>query len=363
METTMRIFRDAVLVALIASAIAVPAAAQIPSDSDIGGVGFGGRLGGGDGARRGRYTVSGTVRESGSGTPLDQVEVKLWSLAAGLTASTMTGSGGNFAISDVPGGNYSLVVEESGYERFQEDINISSGPEMDLRVLLKRQIPFDKIGNGITVSARELAIPRRAREAMTQGLSLANDKSDYKGSIAQFQRALKEYPDYYEAYMQMGISYMKTGDNDKSEEMLRKSIDMSQHKYPEALSALAFLYSNQKRFADAEPLAREAVKLNSSSADDHLELALALYGLEHFEEAETSALESERMQPANPRIHLLLANIHVKLLNYTALIHDLDAFLQLSPNGPQADQARQMRAQVVAVLADTQSIESDEPEN
>lgn len=354
----MRIFRAVATVVLIVYTIAVPVAAQIPSD--IGGIGLGGgRLGGGNG-RRGRYTVSGTVHEAGTNRPLDQVEVKLWSLSAGITASTTTGSGGNFTINDVPGGNYSLVVEESGYERFQEDINISGGPDVDLQLMLNRQIPFDKIGNGITISARELAIPRRAREAMTQGLSLANDKSDYKGSIAQFQRALKEYPNYYEAYMQMGISYMKMGDNAKSEEMLLKSIDMSQRKYSDALSALAFLYSNQKRFADAEPLAREAVQLNSSSWGDHLEMARVLYGLDRNEEAEASALEAERMQPDNPRIYLLLANIHVKLRNYAALIHDLDTYLQLSPNGPEADQARKMRAQVTEALANA---ESDEPGN
>ena len=32
--------------------------------------------------------------------------------------------------------------------------------------------------------------------------------NDYRGSITQFQRAIKEYPGYYEAYAEMGVADM-----------------------------------------------------------------------------------------------------------------------------------------------------------
>src|SRR5262249_37671938 len=135
------------------------------------------------------------------------------------------------------------------------------------------------------------------REAMTRGMMLAVEKSDYKGSIEQYQRAIKEFPGYYEAYMQMGLSYENLGDTAKAEEMMRTSIDLSKRKFGDALSSLAFLYSGQKRFADGEPLAREAIALNANSWDGHLELARALQGLDRPAEAETSALVVLRLRP------------------------------------------------------------------
>jgi tetratricopeptide (TPR) repeat protein len=338
------LFYRAAFAAIIAGAISLPAAAQIGT-SDLGGSAV---------TRRGRYTVSGSVRDEGE-RPLESVDVQLSSLGAGVAASTYTNSNGGFAFSDVPAGTYYLVIEEDGYEKVREEVSLAN--PMGIQIALKRAtnaFPPAKVGSGPTVSARDLSIPRRAREAMDRGMNLVRQKSDYRGSISEFQRAVKEYPQYYEAYMQMGVAYMKLGDTAKSEQALRTSIDVSKRNYADALFTLAAVYSGQKRFTDAEPLAREAVKVNAGSWEANLELARSLYGIDQTEEAEASALEALRIQPDSPPALLLLANIHLKLRNYPELIKDLDKYLELAPNGPQADQARQMREQVFNRMANIQ---------
>ena len=282
-----RLFRNSAVLALFACCLCFPAAAQIPSNDIGASVG-----------RRGRYTISGNLREAEGERPLENVQVQLWTLASGIAAVTFTSSNGNFAFSGVPQDTYYLVVEEEGYARIREEINFSNRPPVGIQLSLKREarFPGEKVGTGPVVSTRELSIPRRAREAMTRGLSLMNEKSDYKGSVSQFQRAVREYPQYYEAYMQMGIAYRKMGDTAKSEEALRTSVDLSQRQYPEALTHLASFYSAEKRFADAEPLAREAVTLDPDSCEAHQELARALHGLDRSDEAEASALEAARIQ-------------------------------------------------------------------
>jgi tetratricopeptide (TPR) repeat protein len=343
----MRLFRGAAAIALVACAMSLPAAAQIPSIDIGGGSGVG---------RRGRYTISGTVHEAGDQHPLDAIQVQLLARSGGISASTLTNSSGTFTFNDVPRGTYELVVEASGYQSLREEVDLSNRPPLTLQLLLKRQAPMagEKAGTGPTVSARELSIPRRAREAMQLGLSLLNDKSDYRGSVAQFQRAIKEYPDYYEAYAQMGIADMKLGDPAKSEQALRTSIDMSRRKFADALFSLAWVYSTEKRFGDAETLAREAIAVEPDSPDAQLELARALHGLDRSAEAEASALESVRLRPDNPPTYLLLANIHLKLRNIPMLLQDLDNYLRLAPNGQEAEQARQMRAQILARMTNAQ---------
>jgi Tfp pilus assembly protein PilF len=329
---------------IFACAISLPAMAQLPSSMGSFGVG-----------RRGRYMISGTVRMADGSFPAGAVQVKLWSLS-GMTANTFTNSSGVFTFMDVPRGTYYLIVEERGYQRVQQEVNFTSHPAVDLQLLLRPLgPPSEKVGEGPTVSARELAIPRRAREAMQRGLELLRNKSDYKGSITEFQRAVHEYSDYYEAYTQMGIAYMRMGDPAMAEQMLNTSVVMSHRNYSDALFYLASLYTNQKRFADAEPLAHEAVTLDPISWEAHIELARALHGLGQSEQAEASALDAQRIQPDNPETYLVLANIHLKMAHYQALIDDLDKYLELQPNGPQADQARRMREQVYEALARRQS--------
>lgn len=143
---------------------------------------------------------------------------------------------------------------------------------------------------------------------------------------------------------------------------MRKSIDVSKRKFTDALSALAFLYSGEKRFADAEPVAREAVTLNPNLWDAQLELARALQGLDRPEEAEPCALSVLRLKPDFAQIHLLLANIHLKMRNYQALLQDLDHYLQAAPDTPEAVQARQMREQVTQLLSQGESAKPGEPQ-
>jgi len=340
----MRFLLKAAITMAAACAITSPIAAQEASGDAPGTVSF----------RRGRYNISGTVRESGSDRPLENARVELIEFGAGVLASTVTSSNGNFAFSNVRSGSYALEFRAPGYETHREEMNFGSRPPVGIQISLRPSGESDRVPVGDTVSKRELLIPRRAREAMERGLNLMHEKSDYHGSIAQFQRAAREYPQYYEAYAQMGVAYMNLGDTAKSEEMLSTSIEMSGRAYPDALSILAAVYSTGQRYAEAEPLAREAVKLDPLSWQANHELARALHGLNREAEAEASGLQALAAEPNNLQTILLLANIHLRMPSYADLIRDLDTYLELAPDGPDAQQARQMREQVLERMANIQ---------
>ena len=86
--------------------------------------------------------------------------------------------------------------------------------------------------------------------------------------------------------------------------------------------------------------------LNASSWHAQSELAQALLALKRPDEAEKYAQEAARLQPDNPILRLLLADIHIETKNDPALLDDFNAYLKLAPNGPYAEKVRQHREEL-----------------
>ena len=353
--------------ALITSAIAVlvlvvlftgPVAAQrrsTPSPSSFP------EMDGGLGSTRARaFSISGVVDDAESHIRIDGVRVDLQALAGGILATAFTGASGSFQFNNVRPGSYELIFEEPGYQDAREHLEVD-GPVFGMTVNLKRLGAGAGATSGPTVSVRELSIPRKARDAMSKGMTLLHQKSDYPGSIKQFQRAIQAYPNFYEAYAQMGFAYMRLNDADHSETALRKSIELSEGRYPDALVLLAALFEGAKRYADAEPLARKAVGLDSNSWHAQSELAQALLGLDRPEDAETYAQAAVNLQPENPVLHLLLADVHMQLRNDPALLDDLNGYLELAPNGPFAAKVREQRDEIQQRLQNPEAAPGSSP--
>lgn len=296
------------------------------------------------------YSVSGMVSDGESHTRIDNVRVELRSQLGGSAGTVFTSGDGNFQFNNVAAGSYQVVVDQAGYQMATQGIEIT-GPVSGIYIELRpNPVPSGVTHGSQTISKRELAIPHNAHEDMQKGLSLLNGKSDYKGSLKQFEHATQEYPDYYEAYTEMGVAYLHLGDAANAEQSFRKALDLSQEKYVDALFWLATLLSNANRFADAEPIARKGVELDPNSWQSNSELARALLGLNRPEDAEKSAVAAVKLRPDNPNLYLLLANIHGQVQDDAALLDDLNNYLKISPNGPFASQVRQQREQVQQAL-------------
>lgn len=298
------------------------------------------------------FSISGVVADAESHIHIDGARVDLQSLGGGILSTAFTNTVGNFQFNNVRPGSYELLFAQPGYQDDREHLEVD-GPVFGMTVTLRRLSSAGNPGSP-TVSVRDFSIPEKARDAMHKGMSLLYQKSDYPGSIKQFQRAIQAYPKYYEAYAEMGFAYMRMKDPDQSEKALRKSIDLSEEHYVDAFVMLAALFSSSKRFAEAEPLARKAVELDANSWHAQSEMAQALMGLKRPEEAEKCAQEAIKLQPQNPLLRLLLADVHIELRNDPALLDDFNAYLKLAPNGTYAEQVRQHRDELEKWLQNSQ---------
>jgi Flp pilus assembly protein TadD len=294
------------------------------------------------------YSVSGWVSDAQNQGRIESARVELHAITGGIVGSTFSRGNGDFEFDNVPEGVYTLVVQEAGYETAEQQVQVEYGSVFGVDVELRRVGDPNTTGPGAkkTVSVRELSIPRKAHDSMEKGLALLYGKSNYQGSLKEFQKAIQQYPDYYEAYAQMGVAYLRLGDKMNSEKSFRQSIDMSHEHYADAYYMLADLFSADHRFAEAEPLARKAVDIDSTSWEANSELARALLGLDRPKDAETNAIAAVKLNPNGAPLYLLLADVHIRLANQAALLDDLNHYLKLAPKGEFAEQARKQRDKI-----------------
>lgn len=212
-------------------------------------------------------------------------------------------------------------------------------------------LPKGNVGeNASAVSVRELTIPDKAREAYDKGIRQA-DADDWVGSVPNFQRAIKSFPAYYEAYSGLGVAEVYLQSWNEAEASFRKCIELSGGTFAAAHFGLGLVLSHRKQFPEAEAMIREGIQLDPADASGHFSLAWVLHTTGRLPEAELSAREAILCKPTFPDPYLLLAQIHLDQGNLSSEIEDLDGYLKVDPHGPLSARARAALADAERSLA------------
>jgi tetratricopeptide (TPR) repeat protein len=213
-------------------------------------------------------TISCTVLLAEDNRPAGGLQVQVKSFAGGLAAMALTDGFGRFQVFGLRSGSYILVIEERGFEPFEETVQLHESSR-NLLLYLKRAPALRTSQAGSTVSVRELKIPAKAHQAFVKGLAQLK-KNDPAGSLARFAQAVAAFPNYYEAYYQMGVADMELGRKEEAERALQTAIDLSAGYYPPALYALGVLFCQRREFAEAERIIRRGLDLEGASWDGPL---------------------------------------------------------------------------------------------
>jgi tetratricopeptide (TPR) repeat protein len=290
--------------------------------------------------------LSGYIREDGSGHVIKSARLELQNSFGTPIANAYSDGNGAYEFDDLGGGDFYLLAQHDGYEPARQFVRPDGSGHVYIDVFLRIASGESAPKSVNPVSEHQLSIPPKARELFEKGVQLVVEKSDYRGAVAQFARAISKYPSYYEAYAAMGLAQNRMGDAVAAEAALRKSIEVSAEKYPPAMIDLAAMFNGRKRFSEAEILLRKGIALDASSWRGQFELAVALSGQQRFKEAVTSAAAARDLKPENPQIYLLLYNLHIRTNDFRAALQDTESYLKLTPDGAAADRVRRMQEQV-----------------
>jgi Flp pilus assembly protein TadD len=291
----------------------------------------------------GDHMITGFVREEGSSTPITAATLEISSSGSQAASPVISGTDGEFVFRGLQEGDYVITAKKNGFDSASTTVAVRRTGVPQVTILLRRTASAIVADPGDPISAHQLQAPKNARGAYEKGRRLLENENNPAGSIPEFQKAVKLYPSYYEAYTKLGIANYHLGKVPEAQAALKQAVELSEGKSVEPLYLLADLYSSQRNYSEAETLARQAVALDNSSWNSYFELARALVGLKRAGEAETNALRARDLAPQNSQVYLVLANVHVLEQNYPAAVQDFDAYLKLEPNNPNSDAVRRTR--------------------
>jgi Flp pilus assembly protein TadD len=297
----------------------------------------------------------GHVRDATSEGGIEGAKVVLQTRDGVTFATAFSGLDGSFSFADVGKGDCYAIVERDGYAPLREFIRVEGLPRVRKDLYLRVLPGGTAQAPGGVVSAHQLGVPDKARNSFEKGIQLILTKSDYRHAIVVLQRAIEQYPSYYEAYMAEGMAQYALGDAASAEASYRKSIELSSEKYPEAMIHLATLLNDTARFAEAESLLRKTIALDGSSWRAYVELTRALTGQKRLVEALDSGIKARDLKPDNPQTYILLYNLHLQVDKYNLALADADAYLKLAPTGAMSERLRLKRDQLEKALQGTQA--------
>ena len=155
------------------------------------------------------------------------------------------------------------------------------------------------------------------------------------------EETLALFPDYAEAWNNLGVQRLKLGDLSAAAEAFSRGIEINPH-LPRLKINLATARLNQHRYGEAAKLANEALALEGSPAAHYtLGAALLLGG----EELDRAVEHLRRGADVFPRAHAMLAEAALRRGDQAQALKELEQYLPRAPEPLKAE----VRARISAL--------------
>jgi tetratricopeptide (TPR) repeat protein len=317
-------------------------------------------------AAQGGHTLQGRVVTPNGNQPNNPVKVTL-TFNGRRVYETFTDLSGRFSFAGIGAGNYQLTAEGDGQSFATTSVSaqvsaFGSAPQLFTQDIQLRILPGKALGPGGVVSGFAQEIPKAARQAFDRAMKLSTEgKAD--AAIEKMKEAVKEFPEYFEAHLQLGNQLMKSGRFDEAVSELDRAREINP-KDERLYQSFGLLLMRQKNYAVAVAVFSEASRLNPSNAVNMLMKATALiyqaYAMNpsaSVEEArdrqhilsradaaitEASKLSDKKVRPD----HLTFAMFYEMKGEWTRSAAELETYLQENPNTRNAEDLRKLIAKL-----------------
>jgi tetratricopeptide (TPR) repeat protein len=316
--------------ALIAFAISVRAQVFLPPGATDTG------LGGGN-------AITGMVLLPNGQRLQRRVTIRLQTMTKGDRVTT-TDEYGKFAFRGLINGEYTLVIDkEKEFEPYRTSVEIrqfrGAAPQV-YNLSIKLNLKEEAKPKAGVVNAELAKVPERAVAHYNTAVEQSK-KNEHLAAIEELKLAIKEYPSFMLAFNELGVQYLKVNQPQNADDAFQAALKIE----PDAFAVLinrGIANVMMERYGEAVPIFRKALKKNDQSAVGHYFLGQSLANLGLFDDAEKELLASltlrnEEMKEA----HRLLAIIYTSRGAKKEAADQLETYLKLAPNVPDADKLRE----------------------
>jgi tetratricopeptide (TPR) repeat protein len=304
------------------------------------------------------HSIRGKIFMPSGNLPDQRLRVVLELNTGGIVNETFSDSVGNFEFRSLPNGTYRIVTPSDGrlYETTQEVVELygNFSRTFTAQIYLKEKggdlafKPKDKIISVADVQE----VPKDAKKSYDKGLKLARDNKPEEAA-AQFQQAIKIFPDYLAALNKLGEQMRALNKPAEAQAAFEKAIGANP-KYALPHINLGMLLADQKRYDEAIASIENGSRLDDTYPMAHLTLGLALMSKQppDYDRAEKELVRALDLGKKEFRyVRKFLFNLNVRRQRMDKAAEQLEAYLKEAPDAPDAEDVRQTLGRVKKMLA------------
>jgi Tfp pilus assembly protein PilF len=245
---------------------------------------------------------------------------------------------------NLPVGNYHMVVSGEGIQEtdsglFEVDSRKASQVIYVTVKLASDAAASNTTGSGPTVAAVDLNIPKRAKKDFDKATDLIA-KQDWNQAKDELMKAVAIYPQYADAYNNLGVVYARLGDRAQEREVLQKAVTLNDH-LASAFVNLGKMDIAEHNFPEAETNLAKAATIENNNPQTLMLLANVELMNQHFDAAITHCGKVHSMpHDSQALVHYIAARAYERENRPTEAVAEFHTFLQEEPSGERADAVR-----------------------
>jgi tetratricopeptide (TPR) repeat protein len=301
----------------------------------------------------GTHSITGYVFFPSGRRAEGNIQVKLQSTHSG-ELSVIADSSGSFTFTSLAPGNYTVVVIAGDeYEIGREAVFVDSDIDLSrmnvpvlktsrrYTVMITLQLKHNSANHakGSVVNAALAEVPEAARTLYEKGLEQARAGETEK-AIDSLKAAVSLYPKFPLALNELGVEYLKGKQPQRAVNPLRSATKLIPDAFMPKLNLGIALLETQE-FVEAESQLREALKQNDSAPTAHMYLGVVLTKLHNYADAEKELRRAVDLGGSQLGLaHKYLGGIYWSRGEYRQAADELETYLRLTPNAPDAERVR-----------------------
>jgi tetratricopeptide (TPR) repeat protein len=299
--------------------------------------------GAGDTGLGGGNAITGMILLSTGQRLQRRVSIRLQTMTKG-DRTVMTDDYGNFSFRGLISGDYTVVIDkEKEFEPYSQSVTIRQFrgfPPQIYNLNIRLELKGRAAAKPAVLNAELASVPKRALVHYNNAAEQAK-KNDYPGAIEELKLAIKEHPTFMLAFNELGVQYLKLNKLEDADQAFQSALKIEPDAFP-ALVNRGLANVMMKRYGEAVPILRKALKRNDQSAVAHYFLGQALANLGLFDDAEKELLLSLQLGNEDMKeAHRLLAIIYASRGDKKQAAASLEAYLKLAPEAVDAEQLRE----------------------